>query len=131
MSIDMINHPPHYAGGKVECIEFAEQLGFCMGNAFKYVWRSGKKGGAEKEIEDLQKALWYVRRAKKQKKQNIDWISMPTEIYDEMNGFQLEKFNILLMIAGGMARQKYLEMSIEKLIDRIKNTPDWREESSK
>lgn len=59
---DPINHPPHYAGYpvNVECIDITRHLNFQLGNAFKYVWRAGKKGGPEQEIEDLKKALWYL-----------------------------------------------------------------------
>ncbi len=131
MSNDMINHPPHYAGDKFECIDFAEKLGFCMGNAFKYVWRSGKKGGPEKEIEDLQKALWYVRRGKKTVIINECTIQLPPEVFQELSGRQVDKFNILLMISSGIIQKKYLAGSIEKLINIIKNTPDCREETSK
>ena len=36
-------------------------MGFCLGNAVKYISRAGKKDPA-KEVEDLQKAAWYVNR---------------------------------------------------------------------
>lgn len=57
---DLVNHPPHYAGESVvvECVDIARHLSFCRGNAFKYVWRAGRKGSA---AEDLDKALWYLR----------------------------------------------------------------------
>lgn len=61
--IDTVNHPPHYNAGKIECIEFLEdqQLGFHLGNAVKYIVRAGKKDRA-KAVEDLEKAIWYIRR---------------------------------------------------------------------
>lgn len=60
MAIDMINHPAHYAGHYTrEVIELAEQMNFCNGNAVKYILRSPWKG---REVEDLQKAIWYVKR---------------------------------------------------------------------
>ena len=62
---DVVNHPSHYADGwsnGAEVIDITEHLNFNRGNAVKYLSRAGKKGGAEKELEDLQKALWYVRR---------------------------------------------------------------------
>jgi polyferredoxin len=57
---DLVNHPPHYTShpSNIECIEIAETMDFCPGNALKYVWRFREKGG----VEDLNKALWYVRR---------------------------------------------------------------------
>ena len=62
---DIINHPAHYTGvtAEIECIDIARHLNFQLGNAFKYIWRAGKKGGRGKEIEDLKKALWYLEDA--------------------------------------------------------------------
>ncbi len=63
MMEDNINHPAHYAGVvvKIECIDLTRHLNFQLGNAVKYLWRAGKKGGKEQEIEDLEKALWYLQ----------------------------------------------------------------------
>lgn len=60
---DPVNHPSHYTDGKIEVIDFIEdkKLGFCLGNAVKYIARAGKKD-PNKEIEDLKKARWYVER---------------------------------------------------------------------
>lgn len=57
-----VNHPDYYVG-KIEVIDYIEDkgLGFCLGNAVKYISRAGKKD-PEKEIEDLQKAAWYINR---------------------------------------------------------------------
>jgi hypothetical protein len=65
---DNVNHPPHYTShpSGVECIAITEHMGFCIGNAVKYLWRCGLK---DDEIEDLKKARWYVDReiAKREK----------------------------------------------------------------
>jgi Protein of unknwon function (DUF3310) len=60
---DMVNSPPHYNKGRIEVIEFIEdqQLSFHSGSAVKYVCRAGIKDPS-KHIEDLQKAIWYLRR---------------------------------------------------------------------
>lgn len=60
---EKINHPSHYNGGKIECIDYIEdqKLNFNRGNAVKYIVRAGKKDPA-KEIEDLEKAVWYLNR---------------------------------------------------------------------
>lgn len=62
---DLVNHPSHYETGKFECIEVMEEaLGrdvvkdFCIGNAFKYLYRAKRKNG----LEDLKKAQWYLNK---------------------------------------------------------------------
>lgn len=58
---DPIQRPKHYAShpSGIECIQIAEHMGFCLGNAVKYLWRAGLKRDA---IEDLKKAIWYIQR---------------------------------------------------------------------
>lgn len=60
---DPVSHPAHYTDGKIEVIEYIEDkgFGFHIGNAIKYLSRAGKKN-PDKEIEDLQKAIWYINR---------------------------------------------------------------------
>lgn len=60
---DPVNHPKHYTSDPsgVECIEISENWSFCLGNALKYLWRSGKKD-SNADIEDLEKAIWYIQR---------------------------------------------------------------------
>jgi hypothetical protein len=60
---DAVNRPAHYTDGKIEVIDFIEdkQLGFHLGNSVKYIARAGKKDPT-KEIEDLEKAKWYLER---------------------------------------------------------------------
>ena len=60
---DMVNNPPHYAGGSVECIDAIkasltpqQYAGYLRGNVIKYLWRYDRKGGAE----DLRKARTYL-----------------------------------------------------------------------
>ena len=62
--MEVINHPAHYGGDTpYEAIKVIEAwgLGFCLGNAVKYISRAGKKRSAQR-TEDLKKAEWYVRR---------------------------------------------------------------------
>lgn len=58
---DPVDHPHHYNAhpSGVECIDIAEHMNFNRGNALKYLWRAGEKGS---ELEDLQKARWYLDR---------------------------------------------------------------------
>lgn len=60
-----VNHPSHYSG-KIECIEAMEAAfgkesvkNFCRCNAFKYLWRAGKKDNVK---QDLEKAVWYINK---------------------------------------------------------------------
>lgn len=59
-----VDHPPHYgAASGYEAIDVIEawELGFCLGNAVKYIARAGKKPGAD-IVTDLSKSIWYIRR---------------------------------------------------------------------
>ena len=58
---DNVNHPKHYTShaSGVECIQITEHMGFNLGNAIKYIWRSDLKDDA---LEDLEKARWYIER---------------------------------------------------------------------
>lgn len=65
MYADNVEHPAHYTGGSIECIDaMIETQGveavkdFCICNAFKYLWRHDKKNG----VEDVKKAAWYLNK---------------------------------------------------------------------
>lgn len=62
-STDPVNRPSHYTSGKIEVIDFIEdqQLGYHLGNVVEYVARAGKKDPS-KEVQDLEKARWYLER---------------------------------------------------------------------
>lgn len=69
--VDKVNSPSHYRSdnNKYEVIDIIEffNLNFHRGNVLKYLLRSGKKTeqgyeDRQKEIEDLSKAGWYLRR---------------------------------------------------------------------
>lgn len=70
---DNVNHPEHYTShpSGIECIEVTRHYCFSIGNAIKYLWRAGLKKDAsltdnQKEIEDLKKAIWYIKDRIKQ-----------------------------------------------------------------
>lgn len=78
INYDSVEHPKHYTDGNIEVIDYIEDknLGFCLGNVIKYVTRAGKKKSAdktekEKEIEDLNKARWYLNRRIKELEENL------------------------------------------------------------
>ena len=62
---DMVNSPPHYNSGDIECIDAIKESmtleaykGYLKGNVQKYIWRYENKKG----VEDLKKAQWYLNR---------------------------------------------------------------------
>jgi len=66
---DMVDRPPHYNTGAIECIDYlTDNLGegvefYLEGNVKKYLhrWRY-KHGDSAKQLEDLRKAAWYLQR---------------------------------------------------------------------
>ena len=92
---DMVDHPPHYTQGNIECIDAIRAAveglsgfeAYCSGTMLKYNWRWKHKNG----IEDLDKLIWYAERLKSEiaKKQDVVQIlkmkkDIPTVI--EYNG---------------------------------------------
>ena len=64
---DNINHPSHYETGRFECFDVMvealgveETKGFCLCNAFKYIYRCNIKH--ETPVEDIKKAIWYLNK---------------------------------------------------------------------
>ena len=64
---DMVNYPPHYQQGGMECIDemiliFGKQAvaNFCVCNAWKYRKRAMFKNGQE----DIDKSDWYIKKFK-------------------------------------------------------------------
>lgn len=62
---DNVNHPAHYETGKFECFDVMIETqgtgavkGFCICNAFKYLYRHSYKNGNE----DIKKAIWYLNK---------------------------------------------------------------------
>lgn len=63
---DMVEHPPHYTHGEVECIDAIKSaLGndgfrsYLKGQIIKYLWRADHKGS---KVQDLKKAEFYLTR---------------------------------------------------------------------
>lgn len=64
---DQVNHPKHYTSDPsgIECIDVTRHRNFNIGNAIKYLWRTGLKEDKDrklidKQVEDLNKAVWYL-----------------------------------------------------------------------
>lgn len=64
--VDVVNHPPHYTQGGIECIDAikAATVGktgieaVAVANVVKYLWRYEGKGG----LESVRKAQWYLNK---------------------------------------------------------------------
>jgi hypothetical protein len=72
-SSDVAVNPAHYASlgeyaavivirewSRWRCGLGLAPVGFCVGNAVKYIQRAGTKEG-ESEMRDLEKAVWYLQ----------------------------------------------------------------------
>ena len=125
---DAVTHPAHYApifeARQIECLDIARYLDFCKGNAFKYVWRAGLKGGPEKAIEDLEKAKFYMARVL-DPEMNLPAIAMfrVLGIPDEKSSIERIKYNVL---------QEILTMDKFSAIDAINTLENaFRKELSK
>ena len=69
--VDLVNHPPHYTHGGMECIDemiliFGKEavMNFCICNAWKYRKRAPYKGTPE---QDMDKSNWYLNKYKELK----------------------------------------------------------------
>ncbi len=63
MTVENVNHPSHYGGDvpheTYKCLRaWGLESDALIWNAVKYLSRAGKKGN---KIEDLEKAIWYIK----------------------------------------------------------------------
>ena len=71
-----VEHPAHYNQGGIEVIDFIEdaKLDFHRGNAIKYIIRHKYKNSSiEKQVQDLEKAIWYLKRYQDKCKPEYRW----------------------------------------------------------
>lgn len=61
MTVDLVNHPPHYTFGAIEVLDAIEDwdLDFHEAQVVKYVARALHKG---ERVQDLKKARFYLDR---------------------------------------------------------------------
>lgn len=77
-----VDHPLHYGGrdNPYEAIKVIEAwgLGFLLGNTVKYIARvaMGTRRTMKKDLEDLQKARWYLDR-------HIQYVERVVETFEE------------------------------------------------
>lgn len=73
--MDLVNHPPHYNQGNIECIDAIKSAcvgldgyeGYLTGSVMKYMWRWKHKNG----VQDLKKANWFLTKLIEQYEQEI------------------------------------------------------------
>jgi len=135
--MEHVNHPKHYNShpNGIECIDIIRHYVCDIANAIKYLWRAGLKPetgmeDAEKEIEDLKKAIFYIN----------DYINhgKPSVIYppqyenvertightvgEVIDGFKNENIAVAigqLLYVGYIYKGK--EMNVGSWIDRLKD----------
>lgn len=92
---EQVNHPSHYCkAGRKECIVEMEEkygipatVGFCLMNAYKYLYRAGDKVG-NSALQDESKARWYFDYANKllAKTDKEDCFKENSDLYLDIKG---------------------------------------------
>lgn len=66
LSDDPVNHPAHYTGGAIECIDYMQDVltpeefrGYLRGQVIKYQHRLMAKGNP---AQDAGKLIWYANK---------------------------------------------------------------------
>lgn len=92
--IEQVNHPVHYQNNGKECIDLmVEKYGlratidFCILNAFKYIFRCGKKEG-NPNYQELNKAEWYLNWAYKHKVSDIETLTNILELRNKIDNLR-------------------------------------------
>ena len=83
--MEVVNHPEYYGGedNPYEAIKVIDAwgLGFCLGNAVKYISRAGKKPDND-AIQDLEKAAWYLNHEINKIRGEMPIEAVTTEIHE-------------------------------------------------
>lgn len=118
---DNVNNPKHYADGcSVECIDMMQTaigwdgiIYFCLGNAYKYLWRHKLKNNPE---EDLNKAKWYIDRAITMAQDDPDSYGYLLSMAEPLIRL-IETYRILYQSKKPMNDYKEFEKAIKKHIE--------------
>lgn len=96
---EMVRNPAHYQGATLEAIDVIDdfQLNFNLGNSTKYILRCGKKD-PYKSVEDLEKAIWYLKReicrVDKLRKEAISSLFYDDGVIYDENGSQTDWIDV-------------------------------------
>jgi flavodoxin len=126
MTDDVVNHPSHYTHYKgVEVIEITREMNFNLGNAVKYIARAGLKDPS-KEIEDLQKAIFYVKdelargvSPKDPDELESEWGDKVYELASQMSTYRQEAVEYICM--GSASSLQYAFNFLDREIEELKS----------
>lgn len=119
-----VNHPAHYNTdiSGVECIEIVRHMDFNLGNAFKYMFRAGRKNisgeAVLEELKDLEKAIWYLKDERLNVKA-LDPRLYPRKFYEEKIIKVIKSREGNIQQAMIMLDQGFFEMAVSCVEDEI------------
>lgn len=138
---DPILAPAHYTVYPVQPIEITRYLGFCLGNAAKYVLRAPYKGGAE----DCLKALRYLELEKEKRQDPLTALSYEAlecnaselaDFFMQASGDQLwldiaheSSCFLAVLIAYGRCREEFMLMQMRRYVYELKRILSLRDTS--
>lgn len=148
MKNDLVNNPKHYTSDPsgIECIQITRHRNFNIGNAIKYLWRSGLKATEASlikskkksnikyadEIQDLNKAVWYIvdeihrLGGKCEVATDLMTITFPYTnegvIKSCLNYSDIKNnFTILGILGDNETTRKLIKHHLDNLLDDVKN----------
>lgn len=113
-----VSAPAHYTVYPVQPIAITRHLGFCLGNAVKYVLRAPYKGGAE----DCEKALRYLEFERQTPEPPIALPAFRT-LWDSL-------YDLTVFLRETPAPQPWLEEVAEAQADFLDALGDYLEEKN-
>ena len=122
-----VDRPLHYTShpSGIEAIEVCAEMGFCTGNAFKYLMRLDKKWDS---IEDIRKSSWYcqyelwVRGGDKDHKlpeitdESLDWLWTAGRYWPNKQE-PMKVRSIVELTPGHVGRAMYYIWKADKVLD--------------
>ena len=143
---NIVEKPEHYNYGDLEVIDAIEaitsrypaQIRYHLGNLIKYICRAPFKNG----VEDLQKGLWYLERARKNPivqveivKSSMYMVDIDTCILDSALGYEKDTYpfvvSILNTLAGDESIDAYVNYILEDVSHDLKSLIKILEKSTK
>lgn len=115
---DKVDHPAHYNKYSIEAVELIAEMGhaigFCIGNAMKYLMRADHKGAT---LPDWHKAAWY-----------LNWIAEYMERPNRVRQFGEERFDYSAAQAVRKLAETKVDVEVLSCADENaaqEKSPDW------